>query len=393
MEIKWLNWSKFFLTAYLLYTYVFRQTLFPIPVISYLLLPAAVICFLLFRQEIKLDSFLKALILYTVYCTVSGFLLAKDTAVLLRACKNLALYTVVFWLTFEYSLEDKSIDFAERVLFMWTLSYTVMILLFGVGSERVSIAENVNVNGISRTMVFAIGLKLYQFTKGNRSRWQTIIAIVEIVLFLYVIAITVSKMAIICVLLLLLFWVLFCSAEASRDTLLKKLLFLIAAVAVATGLFIYFKTRFPERYAFILYRMSGLTGSNSSIKRWRLIKEALAVFSEHPLFGVGLNNFRFHTPLETYSHCLYTEVLSCTGTVGALMIFPAMGLLLVNLFRKVRSAPDETKRKQALLILFMYVLLLCISFVQIVIYSTHLMFVLAIINAAVYTELDKDGSR
>ena len=391
MGIKCLNLSKLFFAVYLLYTYVFRQALSLPRMISYLLLPAAVICFLLYRPELKMDFFSGSLILYLVYSVIISLILSKDTVTMLKACKDLALYTVVFCLTFEYSIEDKSIDFAGKVLILWALSYAAMILFFGVsfgsGGQKASIAEDFNSNSISRIMVFAIGYKLYRFTKEKRSLPQSVLSIVEIVLFLYIVTVTVSKMAIICSLLLIVLWLLFCSVRADRSSILKKTVILLAVAAAAGLLFSFFKSHFSNQYAYLLLRMSGLTGGGSSIRRLSLIREGLAVFSEHPLFGVGLAQFSFYSVFSAYSHCSYTEILSCTGTVGALLFFSPMVLLFINLIGIAKTS-DGIQRKQALSVLFMYMMLVIVMIVQIIIYSQYLMFLLAMIDAAVYTDLE-----
>lgn len=55
---------------------------------------------------------------------------------------------------------------------------------------------------------------------------------------------------------------------------------------------------------------------NSAEGRMYLIDTALNVWLEHPILGIGWNNFRYANELGLYSHNNYTEILACLGIVG-----------------------------------------------------------------------------
>ena len=133
--------------------------------------------------------------------------------------------------------------------------------------------------------------------------------------------------------------------------------------------------------------MSLITTGNSSVRRWKLIKEALNVFTDHPLLGIGLNNFRYFTSESTYSHCFYSEILACSGIVGTVMVLSPMILLFANLVSRIENVPDGSERKRSLYILFLYCIFLLMISAQIYIYAYHLMFALAIINSMFYIDI------
>lgn len=388
MNVKLINLSKLFFAIYLIYTYVVRQRFLPIPIITYILLPLAVICFLIRRFKMRLNLFLGALIVYLFYCFLIGVFISVDINTTIKACINLLEYIIIFWLTYEYSHEDNSIDFVCNIYILLAIFYAFTVLLFGVGSQRISISENTNVNTIAQVMVFAIGFRLYKFTKFSENRYMNIIGVAEIVLFLYIIAVTASKMAIICSLLLILLWFLFCFAKSAPNMFIKKILIL----ALTTLLFIGFVKYYPEQYEYILSRMHLITSGRSTTRRLELIKEALGTFFNHPLFGVGINNFRFYTSMNTYSHCFYSEVLACTGVIGAFLLGVPMCRLLLKLIRKVKEASDRVLKKQALSLLFVYIIFLILISAQIYIYAYQLMFALAIINSASYLDRNIEGT-
>ena len=49
--------------------------------------------------------------------------------------------------------------------------------------------------------------------------------------------------------------------------------------------------------------------------RYQLIKDAIKLFLENPIFGVGFRQYEVY--FKIYTHNTYFEILSCTGLVGA----------------------------------------------------------------------------
>lgn len=65
----------------------------------------------------------------------------------------------------------------------------------------------------------------------------------------------------------------------------------------------------------------GLIVKENYRERIELAREAIEVFSERPLLGVGLNNFFFVTKSVQPPHNVYLIVLSETGILGTLVLF------------------------------------------------------------------------
>ena len=59
----------------------------------------------------------------------------------------------------------------------------------------------------------------------------------------------------------------------------------------------------------------------STETRIYLVDTAKQVWMEHPVFGVGWNNFRSYNFMNLYSHNNYIEVLACLGIVGFLLYY------------------------------------------------------------------------
>lgn len=60
---------------------------------------------------------------------------------------------------------------------------------------------------------------------------------------------------------------------------------------------------------------------NSAEGRMYLIDTAMEVWFEHPILGIGWNNFRYCNELGLYSHNNYVETLACLGIVGFILYY------------------------------------------------------------------------
>ncbi|MBO4265008.1 MAG: O-antigen ligase family protein [Clostridia bacterium] len=116
-------------------------------------------------------------------------------------------------------------------------------------------------------------------------------------------------------------------AVFANKTGFKKLLLVFAACAVAVSFYI-LCMRYEPLYDLIGVRIEGLldyilggedSSSGSTFVRLMLIDRAKEIFSEHPFFGVGLNNFMVAIAgsfFVAYAHNNYWEILSTLGIFG-----------------------------------------------------------------------------
>ena len=156
----------------------------------------------------------------------------------------------------------------------------------------------------------------------------------------------------------------------------------MVALIVSVCVFAYqwYQSEYKEAFEFMMYRMGLLGEGNSDSKRFEFIIEALKVFVENPIFGVGINNFRYYNPIEqTYSHCFYTEVLACTGLGGAVIFVYPIYKAAKRVFKCNRDIMSHKKLSaQGKYILCMLGVFLFINMTQIAFYEFNLMFFIMI---------------
>jgi len=104
------------------------------------------------------------------------------------------------------------------------------------------------------------------------------------------------------------------------------------------------------------------------------------VFAAHPLMGVGLNNYRFYSKYGLYSHCTYTELLSCCGIIGSFFFI----LFCIALFSAIRKADRCLRQTTEIRNLHLSLAIVCafVGFTQIFFYESHLMYMLTFLYAS-----------
>tara|TARA_R110001606_G_scaffold374174_2_gene531894 strand:+ start:288 stop:1499 length:1212 start_codon:yes stop_codon:yes gene_type:complete len=71
-----------------------------------------------------------------------------------------------------------------------------------------------------------------------------------------------------------------------------------------------------------------------------LFKEGIEVFTENPIFGVGLGQFPFYSRYNLFTHNSYTEILSEQGIIGGIFLF---SLFLIPTFKSFNNFRKDSK--------------------------------------------------
>jgi O-antigen ligase len=364
---------------------------------SALLIGAIALQLLHERFRIRLDRSLIALLVFAAYLLLSGLLVAYDYSKTFSTVLSFLEYLGVFYLVVYYIQSDNKPDFPMYVFIIQAIAATLILILNGVGVKRVSIAENVNVNTIGVTLTFAIGFVLYLLIARKNSAVKWGISITAIAVLLIGVLLTVSKKAIIGGAALIILWTVLCYRYTFARIKWFWKLFLVA-VLVFSGILIYrwYTSRYALQMEVFMFRMSETYVGDSDQERIELFKEGLLLFLSHPFFGVGFNNARYYTSWSTYTHCLYSEMLACTGIIGTLIF----GYTLVRPWVIISRKRESYKRTDLILntrtkyLLAIFVVFFAISFTTIAFYAQNLMYIVAVVAGyAITTPLAREEER
>ena len=377
--------SKVLFVLYVVYTNVLDFTLFHIQFLSIVLLIGAVVLELIHDHlRIRIDRSLLALVFFTLYALISGSLIAENFDRVLNSSISLTEWLIVFYLILSYSLSDGNPHFSMAVFNTQAITTAMFMILSGTGLKRISISESVNVNTIGMTFAFSIGYILYFLIDKKNKPIKWVISIGAIAALLIGIMMTSSKKAIIGGAALIILWIVLCY-RFTFARIHKVLRILIIVGIIAVGIFVYrwYTSAYALQTEIMLYRMSGLYVGDSDQARIEMIKEGFLVFLSHPFFGVGFNNARYYISYATYTHCLYTEVLACTGIVGTLLF----GYAVVRPWMIIVKTRNNIKQHNSFLntriiyLLAIFTVFLLSNFMQIAFYAQNLMYTLSVFAA------------
>lgn len=179
--------------------------------------------------------------------------------------------------------------------------------------------------------------------------------------------------------------VLITSLLSSRS-MTKTLRNIVMGIAVtAAGLFVIFNNALLyEAIGIRLLGFLSFTGMNnsvaadvSSIGRGRIIQEAIRVFAQNPICGVGIANFKYYNRYTLiWAENNYLELLTDVGIIGLILYY----LLFFEIFRIIR-AKFERSNPDILLLLMLSVCLLFVDSTMVSYTSNTLQFHLACLFA------------
>ena len=96
----------------------------------------------------------------------------------------------------------------------------------------------------------------------------------------------------------------------------------------------------------------------SDVGRMSLYRLALLDFIQHPLIGLGYNNFTYVH--RVYTHSTYVEPLACSGLIGLFYLYPYVRIIKQQLFlikEAIKGKLDVIYEKQmfAFLVMFLFI--------------------------------------
>ena len=238
------------------------------------------------------------------------------------------------------------------------------------GTKRAGLEIGLDENSLGMRMAIGIIVSLYFAIRKNRKKY-----IFAMIFFGLIVIFSGSKKAIIMA-------VIGCIGLYLLGKNTKNILSYLPRIAIT--IFALFGVGYAIFKIPIFYNVLGIrlertltffisgrnTFDHSTSERLYYIEVAKKLFKEHPLFGVGLNNFKIYLSsiytYGAYSHCNYWELLSCLGIVGTAIFYSFHFKLLVSLTFSFKPQKDSMHALMTvILILFVFMDYANVSFMSI----------------------------
>lgn len=294
-----------------------------------------------------------------LWILVLGVLILSFSTDLSVGIRNLITLTGVY-LSILFTLEllqFQYFDFTDTFLFSFILGFLILsfFIFFDVAGSPGKIDEDyidrsafdVNANAYSYFSYFSNIAAFYLIQIRGR-RLYILLAIICAVLGIYIAFITASRSGIIFVLLINLVYWLFIFSKTRINVFFKTLLVLaILSYGIKYTYEIY-------ENSFLKLRVNDAIESGDS--RGDLVTEAIIVFLQNPLTGVGPGQFFLHTESKSnFSHNSFTEIAANMGVFGILLL---VFLLFQPFIREMRyyGLGDKALSKLNILFFFSFIL-------------------------------------
>jgi O-antigen ligase len=270
------------------------------------------------------------------------FYLIQQTALILCITTLVLLYKNV-----------KGVLYFNICLFIIFVSYIIITgqtdVIYYMGEKGgVKFGDISNPNGLAFMFLGAVMalFALFPDDKVKGRRVRQLIRISLILLACYFILQTGSRKTAVALLLFIVCWYAFCILP--KTNILKSRRGMVTFATSILGVLLLFNTVIPyalnNTYFGIRYAKLQTGADGSALTRELLYQEAGEFFIESPIYGLGLDQFRYNSITGLYAHSDYAEILADTGIIGALIYFPIYIILAYRLWiiRKQYSITSPT---------------------------------------------------
>ena len=248
---------------------------------------------------------------------------AYNTDVVFEVLNNVVWATLMGVASSTYVIYyDLSVEqIAKRLAFVSFAFIVSAALLGGVSDNgRMSADNNANSLGLMGSQLF-----IFLFYLSKQKRWKNYFLNVLIIVLSLLTLISGSRKA----LMIMSLSCIVCLYYEKPTADMGKIFTRIGGIVVL-GVVTYFSimhvdflyTSIGNRVeSYITSRSNELAADGSMITRELMRERAYEIFKQHFWFGAGLNNFKYLTYWNTYSHNNYCELAACLGIIGLLVYY------------------------------------------------------------------------
>lgn len=222
--------------------------------------------------------------------------------------------------------KENTVKFAIRLLAVNAVACAYAVLsTLGNYKLKLDITSGADLSANDVGALMAFGCFAVMIALGKRERTSplsTVLKFASVIAMITVIFLTGSRKSIYAVIILALLWILMNGRDYLKNSSIGKIM-VVAIVAIIAFRYIGDNLAPYMEDTNLYVRTLGRGAEkavNSNEGRIRLYGTALQEFAEHPLLGLGFNNFVIKH--YNYTHSTYVEPLACSGLLGLLYLVP-----------------------------------------------------------------------
>ena len=256
-----------------------------------------------------------------VYAVITGLFVAVDFMTTIKSSITLLAFTIVTIAMCYVSAEEESLEWILKILIVLALLCSLYTFIRGTEWQNYGITMSASNNPHYLAGVLNLGIFSVVYLSRNRKKKLSFISVALVLLFSIVTIRCGSRKYLIANTMIEGVWAWaivregWKSGENNRRVMTLFLLILLAGVAYYTIHNVYLGSSSQLR----------MQNSNDMGNQYRILfyKESLKIFLEHPIFGAGLNQFKYLTTVArgNFAHSTYAEAIADFGFVGCVLYF------------------------------------------------------------------------
>lgn len=273
-------------------------------------------------------------LIMVAYALISGFFVSGNYPTIVSACVTYAAFSSVCVAICYVSSEEKTFEWVLNVLIVVALLCAVYALFWGTKWEGYGRTLSRTNNPHSFAAVMNLGIFSVAFSRRNSDKSNSLISIVFIALFYFSIIESGSRKYLIASSALVIIWIIafFKDKWAKNDFQQRVLTAVVGGVIFLIAIY-FFRRVYLQSDMYLRMNETNDLGNQNRIWFYR---EAGKIFLEYPLFGGGLDQFKYLSGTGGYAHSTYAEAIADFGLVGCIMYFSpfiyALSQILKRLF-------------------------------------------------------------
>ena len=294
------------------------------------------------QKPFKLPNELSVYAIFMVW-TLSGYLIAIDLNPFFRYLRLIFTILILIACSEIVLMKTGSIQSVFKLYVLIGLSYFIYDILTGEFSSGVQ-EEGWRYGGLisdsnwNAFMAFTALTGVCFSWRNSKKLMHRIIMYTLLTIFISSTILSASRGGFITTLVFLIFWLIFSNMGLFKK---HKLVFVLTILVLFPIIvfaydFVMANTFLGERFAYTINSETEVTDE----KRIQLYIYAFQIFTENPIWGIGLSQFLVLTDYTAFTHSDYMELLSTTGFVGfsIMMTFYIIVIMkVIKLKRKITS--------------------------------------------------------
>ena len=288
-------------------------------------------------------------LLMCVYSIITGLFVAKNHDVLFSAVKTYAAFSLVCLVICYISHREGNIDWLLSILIAVNISSAIYVLFRGSYYQGYGNVLGPTQNPNDLGLAMNIGLFCLAY-KARNNKGKRLLYYGLAVLFCYIIIDCGSRKCLIAAVLTLLAWFIPDAWQAWRKgNWMNRFILLCLVAIILFSIGYYYQRIYINTDIYNRMERLGSDDEGSSHFRKLFYQYALDYFQEHPIFGIGLQQFRVWNPYHAYAHSTYAEAIADWGFIGcSIYFFPVIWAGFELIKKTIAKTDNMTKTVLAL---------------------------------------------